>query len=1478
LSKFVLSPCGNRLLMPVRFAFVNRLSLLRTWLFLPFALIFSQHVFAQTMVPDFTTTSPTSGCAPLGVYFKDLTTGNPKFWNWDFGNGTLSNVQNPGVTFNQPGTYTVKLVVRNADGTTGITKTNYITVYPSPSAGFTSNITTGCIPVNIQFTDRSTTPLGNIVSWQWDFGDGAKSTDQNPTHDYTTTGFYTVTLTVTSNTGCKSTASYGRYIRIVSGVKAEFDNSKPASCQAPYNINFTNLSSGPGNMTFQWDLGNGNTSTQSAPSTTYAATGTYNVTLTATSEFGCSGTITKPVVLDGPTTDIKVIDSPCQNSKVWFVNNSSVKPQKTLWDFGNGIQSSNTDDSTIYPIPGSYTIKLYNSYTGCKDSAVKVLFIKPSPNIDFTVTNAAACKPPLNVTFQDASPATIVKWIWYFGDGGSGTGSPTTHQYNSTGNYNVSVVFTDNEGCEGKITKPAVVKIVAPTVKITSGEAGGCVPFTYTPTADVTSVDGIATYSWDFGDGTVITSTNPSPSHTYTTTGKYAVKLTITTNGGCTVTDIVADGVQVGTPPTASFTVSNANACASEIIKFTDQSTPSADVNGWAWDFGDGSSSKIQNPQHTYLDSGTFIVKLHAFNNRCPSPTFSLPVHIKAPIAKFRPILTCGSLTVLFKDTSLVDPDPLKPASYSWTFGNPVLATSTAQNPTYTFPAFNQDYPVTLTITQDGCTSTYSETVKLVKELANFTVNPTVCRSANFNITSTNDPKNIKNYEWSIDGGTFTAGGATYTANIATNGAHSISLAITDINNCTDTIVKANVVTVVSPAANFTAASPGGCEDATITFNDHSTLSSTSSPLTNWTFNFGDGKTQSFTSTPYTHTYADTGEFVPQLTVQDAMGCTDTYKLPDTIFITSPKPWFTSDITRVCPKSAIHFADSSFGKSLTYLWDFGNGSTSVDKDPVFSYGGDNASYSVKLVITDRGGCKDSVTRTNYVTTIKPIPAFDIEDTLTICPPIETKFTFQGQNYDSLEWDFGDGATSTLLNPTHFYNTYGDFTAKLYLYGYGGCKDSTSKNVHVFNPGTNTTLTYSPLDACNELMVDFSLVAIPNMKFALYFGDGTMDSSMASTYQHFYGSPAFYGPYLQYTDQQGCIAGVGGPPIKVIGADPFFGVDRKKFCDSGTVYFTNYTIGNDPVVTRTWDFGDGSATSSVTDPVHNYQQPGLYTVSQSVTTQQGCSKTISDSIRVYRTPDPFITGDSIACLNTTMNLQGNLTVPDTAISWKWDLGNNNSLTTQNVALNFKNSGNYVVKLQASNALGCSDTTSKALYVPPTPEVTIGDGPVIPVGTGVTLPVTYGPEVVSYNWSPDKNLSCIDCAAPYANPKTTTKYTVKVTDQYGCINQSDVTVTVVCNGLNYFVPNTFSPNGDGVNDVFAPRGVGLARVNSMRIFNRWGEMVFERMNFMANDRTPTGGWDGTYKGKPASPDVYVYIIEFVCENNAIVPVKGNVALVR
>lgn len=124
--------------------------------------------------------------------------------------------------------------------------------------------------------------------------------------------------------------------------------------------------------------------------------------------------------------------------------------------------------------------------------------------------------------------------------------------------------------------------------------------------------------------------------------------------------------------------------------------------------------------------------------------------------------------------------------------------------------------------------------------------------------------------------------------------------------------------------------------------------------------------------------------------------------------------------------------------------------------------------------------------------------------------------------------------------------------------------------------------------------------------------------------------------------------------------------------------------------------------------------------------------------------------------------------------------------------------------------------------------------------------------------------------------TTEYTVEVSNPGKCNASDRVKVMVLCNGGNAFVPKTFSPNGDGTNDVFYPRGTGLFKVRSLKIFSRWGEKVFENDNFNPND--PTSGWNGTYKGKKLTEDVFVYMIDLICENNQLMSFNGNVFLAQ
>jgi gliding motility-associated-like protein len=281
----------------------------------------------------------------------------------------------------------------------------------------------------------------------------------------------------------------------------------------------------------------------------------------------------------------------------------------------------------------------------------------------------------------------------------------------------------------------------------------------------------------------------------------------------------------------------------------------------------------------------------------------------------------------------------------------------------------------------------------------------------------------------------------------------------------------------------------------------------------------------------------------------------------------------------------------------------------------------------------------------------------------------------------------------------------------------------------------------------------------------------------------------------------------------------------------------------------------------------------------VNTQLGCTDTLKTGpVKVVQSPVIDISpSDTAICLNDYLTYKGLDLRPDTsAVAWIWSLNGNNFAIQNPPTQKFTTAGNYTISLVAINSSGCTDSSIKNLVVHPLPVITLPGSLTKIVGIPLTLPATFSNNVSSYLWTPSATLSCGNCPQPVATPKFTTKYNVSVVDSNGCKNSADITVFVTCQGADIFVPNTFSPNGDGRNDVFYVRGKGLDRVKSLRIFNRWGEVVFEQQNFPVNN--PMYGWDGKYKGNKPAPGVYVYQIEIFCENSQIVQFEGNVALIQ
>jgi gliding motility-associated-like protein len=189
---------------------------------------------------------------------------------------------------------------------------------------------------------------------------------------------------------------------------------------------------------------------------------------------------------------------------------------------------------------------------------------------------------------------------------------------------------------------------------------------------------------------------------------------------------------------------------------------------------------------------------------------------------------------------------------------------------------------------------------------------------------------------------------------------------------------------------------------------------------------------------------------------------------------------------------------------------------------------------------------------------------------------------------------------------------------------------------------------------------------------------------------------------------------------------------------------------------------------------------------------------------------------------------------------------------------------------------TDTSVYLVKVFPIPQVEAGADKTINVGQTATIQATVSSDVTQYTWTPTNTIVSNSGSKIVVNPKTNTTYKLVVQNLGGCRNEDLVNVFVVCNGANVYIPNTFSPNADGMNDVFYPRGSGLFNIKQLKIFNRWGEPVFENFNFKGNDEK--AGWNGTYKGQPLMPDTYVYIIDVLCDNNTILQLNGNVTLIR
>ncbi len=1598
----------------------------RTWLCLGFSfitlLIFEKPSFGQLKAQF--TSNIQSGCAPLVVEFADESKGNPSGWNWDLGNGTKSTKQTPYGTYFDPGTYTIKLVVKNGSGSDSIIKTNYITVYANPSIDFTASPTQGCYPLDVKFTNDSKAGSGTITDYLWDFGDGNVSDNTDTDHIYTSAGTFNVTLKIINSYGCTNAVTKTKLIHIDDGATAGFLVSSIDVCKTPAIANFKNTSNGEGTLTYLWNFGDGNSNTSFSPSHVYNSTGTYNVLLTVQSSGGCSDTASAQVIVAVPTSSIQNTDATCSNQTISFTNASVPKPVSNTWYFGDGSSSTDLNPGKTYTKTGTYTVKLVNKFSAdCSDSITKTISIAAGPSTSFTANDTTKCSAPLSVNFTNTTTGNAVKYIWDFGDGTTLQDVNPNHVYKAVGTYTVKLTAINSNGCQTIFKKIDYINIEP--IKIThisSLPDSGCIPFTINPSVQININTPVKTYVWDFGDGT--TASGASPLHTYIKEGIFTVKVTIVTPDGCTDVHVSNNAVFVGHKPKANFITAFDTVCPTSKVKFINAST-NGPITFLQWNYGTiQDSASGQNYYYQPNDTGYHKITLIAFNYGC-SDTLTKPRALYAlpPFANIDFKLNCTNKTLVnFADSSVVD------IKHTWDFGDG--KTDTSKNPVHNYAAAGI-YTVNLYTENKTCKDTATQTIHVINEAGEMYLASNIyCRGNNViaDITGINE-SNVKTTKWGFGDGTIlTVKGATkaYHTYVVT-GKFLIAATMTDLNGCPYIYTSKDSITVFGPLADFISLTTGVCKDSTIIFKDKSQSDGLHN-IVKWSWDYGDKILHDYNSlTAFSHTYNDTGTYTIKLFVTDSYGCTDSLRRNNYVNITHPYASFLKSDSIVCPGSQVSFQNTTIGNGLNYSWYFGDGSQSTLTNPSYGYNKSGV-FIPSLAVVDVNGCRDSIASKPLIVS-KPAAIFSMSDSVSSCPPLQVNFTNNSTNYSGITWNFGDGSTSTLASPSHIYTYPGTYIVKLNLKGYGDCAAGNTKNVIIKGPTGN--LLYDSLPQCYPAKVNFSAAASHTKTYTWDFSDGDAEITSKNKISHTYDT-GFYLPKLILTDSLGCkVAITGKDTIKIYSVTANATVSGTSGCDSAAITFKDASQSQDEIIHHIWYFGD-KYSSDASEFTHTYNRPGSYNAKLIAITKLGCRDTfnISKPIIVLTSPVIKIDGDTAACASAIINFKGKNNSGD-SLQWKWKFDNGSSATGQTASTSYTKAGTYSISLIANNIAGCSDTTSHSIKINAAPKVYAGpdtsvceqsayqltatgavkylwqgaglsctncqspgikvdsvatyqvtgtdaigcigsdlvtvkpikpspvtvsgsdtlcvgektqfivsgaakyqwyppvylDNPqsaqpvftaskdtsltykvvgysehncfadtgyvsiktypvphvnipadeiVLNVGASVRLLSNSSPDITSWQWQPVAGLNNAFIAEPLASPKQTTTYSVVASNGGGCVSRDQITVEVICKNTSVFIPNTFSPNNDGVNEIFYPRGTGLFNVKSFRIFNRWGQLVFERYNAAPN--SSADGWNGKFNNKDLQSDVYIYMMEVICENGFSIPLKGNVTLLR
>ena len=1304
-------------------------------------------------------------------------------------------------------------------------------------------------------------------------------------------GEYDLVWTITNDAGCTATFDT---LKIGAGFGNNFILKDTAICNGGTFNGLTGSlpTGGGGNYTYQWygpGAVFGATSqnyTPAAPSvttqywrTTFSkdcptANLKSNVVTVTVHPLPQAGLITTldtscaPFKLDSTILSLDVNKFPIDTTSgyAWYVNGvlQASGPKFSV----NGLYTiANQGDSAIVELRDS-------SKYGCGNTvSIKHTFytrIKPNPG--FTASILSSCNTT-SITFTDTThnPGLYQGWHWDFGEGDVANTynppAPGSYTYNSIKGYDTLyfVKLTAWTACiHDSVTVLDTIRILAkPRASFYASKYSGCAPLRDSLFNTTIGQIDSATWYWFYpqnpSDFTALAVNPKAPIvHTFPFTAGVMLKV----YNQCGVDSTPVQTIQVAFTAInlkLGLTYSDQYACAPHTSNQLYNAVGANVVDMWTYQLGNlpNATPDATTPipagiiPFTFANPGTYVIKVRASNFCDTVVLYDTVKTFLTPFPQFK----------LVKDTVCVG-DTVRP----------VNLTNTPNVSTYWCFAYSTCIGGPSTTLPNPKTSTV--------------VNPFVV---------------------------FTNPGRDSIA-LAT----TISYSNPSPGYCSDTTKVAYTVVTTQKATMTVSNNNPSCIPATVTFTNNSPSSPT--PPTVWNFDYHINTlpiaTATGTNNP-SYTYQDTGSYTVVLNTMSTGGClyTDTEK----IVVTSPyaQVW-KYDHGYICGSTPVRFqVMNPSGVDSIFVWHFGDNTstTTTWNNPTvfhsYSYCG-NFYPTVDMI--SKGGCKYSL-NWNTGDTIKidsvkagftyATPTKNCGNTNICYTDISTACS--GFNANSWSWNFGDiglpANFSNLQNPCHAYHTTDTDTIQLQVTANSGCTSTISIPIyikvnsipqittHVINP-------YNGVVACTGQTVSYSGTATsidPIKDYVWTFGANGQTVNGPKTVNT-YPATGTYLDTLTVNTIFGCTAQFFGsvqvlqtPTIAIAQTNP------PQIC-RGVPYPLSATTTDPGTTIFLWGPAGGVNTPNA-NIVCTSPNCSNVTVSPLSSTQiyvqglasNGCTG-YGDTNRVDVIQPVTLTVTPVRdtiCIGDSVQLNS---VAVGATTYAWDVdsslhfnGHFNDSVPNPIA-HPVHIGDNIYTLRVTN--GCfRDSAQIHILVGGYPVISLGAKgyDTITVQTGSTLPMYHyvhlsNDTFKTFVWIPSSGLNCNNCPDPVVTVAGNQLYTLKATTIYGCSDTDYMYIKTFCQNSQVFIPNAFTPDGDGRNDVLMVRGSGIKTVKNFRIYNRWGQVVFERANFNVND--PQFGWDGKIRNTNnfSPPDVYVYYCEVVCDDDIPFTYQGNITLIK